>query len=715
MKNQAPEIIRLAKSVEDFFASRNIVLTMGGEPTFIVPHPESSEWNTAAMGPEKLGYARRMTARLIEDVYPGALAMQVFGKWYPGEPLPRWNFVTLHHKRNEPIWPETERLLLDDIEGLNTASDAKRLMLAVAGRLTHPHAVLPAVEQDEAATRRGWVLPLDYIDGEWKSESWPFSKKNPPKLFAGDSPVGLRLPLGDLPEDCSRKALTVEMRKGAIEIFLPPLKWPGFRALIACLREIAIDLDLRDILVCGYGPSEAESDVETFGLAADPGVLEANLPPVESWSAYDEILTQCAKAATEAGLQLTKCQLNGCIYGTGGGSHLAFGGPGPEKNPFLQEPSRIASLLRYWQRHPALSYLFTGQHVGPGCQAPRADEGPRHGLYELEVACEGLEMMKGPASGVVIDQFLKNLMTDSSGNTHRAELCFDKFHNLAAPNGQLGIIELRAFETFPDAATMSVIALFVRTILARLFKVPCQENLRRFGPELHDRYFLPAFLWENLQAICADLQRHGFPFDAEWLRPALEFRSPSVGTLQVAGGSIDLRQAFESFPLMAEESRGSDTVRVVDNSSDRLQLTLSDAGLLQRGKLLVNEVEVPFEEVDGLMICGIRYKCASAYPALHPHVPIQSPLWFEWVDRESGITTAAARYHFWNPDGPVYESRPKTLDEARKRREDRWETAPDLIGNRPKPIPPKLAPEYRYTLDLRRQLRNEPHPPDHLG
>jgi uncharacterized protein (DUF2126 family) len=359
--------------------------------------------------------------------------------------------------------------------------------------------------------------------------------------------------------------------------------------------------------------------------------------------------------------------------------------------------------LRYWQHHPALSYLFTGQYVGPGSQAPRVDEGPRHGLYELEVACEGLENMKGTVDGELIDQFFKNLLTDSAGNTHRAELCFDKFHNYASPNGCLGIIELRAFETLPDIETMSVVSLFIRTILARLFKAPFKKNLLRYGPDLHDRYFLPSFLWKDIQEICADLKLNGFEFNPEWLAPVLKFRCPSVGKIKLDGGSIDLRQAFESWPLMAEESRGSATVRVVDNSSDRLQLTLSNSNLLKQGKLLANGVEVPFEEVDGKLICGIRYKCASAYPALHPHVPIQSPLWFEWIDLK-GKTTAAARYHYWNPNSDVYDGRPKSAKEAKARRDERWKNADDLLGRSPKFITPKLAPEFRYTLDLRRQL-----------
>lgn len=705
MPDNREAIFNCAKSVEAFLESKQIALTMGGEPTFIVAQPDAPEWSTAAMGPEKLGYARRMTAKLIEKVYPGALAMQVFGKWYPGEPLPRWNFMTLDNPV-APIWPETERLLFDDVAGSNTGAEVDALMQAIAKKLKLKKQLFPAMEPaEQGGSLAGLVLPLDYFDGVWLSANWPYSKKNPIQLSCGDSPVGLRLPLEALSPALCRKALTIEVRNGAIEIFIPPLQWPGFSALIHFLRGIVVDLDLKDIVICGYAPSDTKGAVLTLGLAADPGVLEVNLPPTNTWAEYDEVLKQSATAAAAVKLQLTKFQLNGVVYGTGGGSHLAFGGPSEAKNPFLVNPKRIASLLRYWQRHPALSYFFSGQHVGPGSQAPRVDEGPRHGLYELEVACEGLEKMKGTIDGPLIDQFFKNLLTDSSGNTHRAELCFDKFHNLSAPNGCLGIVELRAFETYAQVETMSVVALFVRTILARLFKAPFKKKLRRFGPQLHDRYFLPAFLWEDVQAICADLQQHGFDFDAEWLRPVLDFRCPTVGTLSIPGGSVDICQAFESWPLMAEESQGAATVRVVDNSSDRLQLTLSKSTLLEQGTLLVNGVEVPFKEVDGRMICGLRYKSASAYPALHPHVPIQSPLWFEWVERKNGKTTQAARYHYWNPHSTIYSGRPKTEKAAAKRREERWQTAEDLIGNQPAVMKPKLAPEYKYTLDLRRQLR----------
>jgi uncharacterized protein (DUF2126 family) len=705
------EINALAASIEAKLQAQKITLTMGGEPTYIVAQPDTDEWNNGAMGEQKLGYARRMGAQLIKNVYPQALAMQVFGKWYPNEPLPRWVFMTLHTKQGEPLWPETERLMLDDIKGKNKPGVAQKLMMDIATALGLEGFILEAFEQNSQnkdSAPAGWVLPLDFEEDAWTSAKWPFTSDNPIQLFMGDSPVGLRLPLGDLPKKTLRKALSIEVRNGAVEIFIPPLELPSFRVLISLIRKLVNEADLHDLLLCGYAPSETNDELVVLGLAADPGVLEVNLPPSKTWQDYNQILLQCTEAAKAVELQLTKLQLNGAVYGTGGGSHLTFGGENLDSNPFLHDPKRIASILRYWQRHPALSYFFSGQHVGPGSQAPRVDEGPRHGLYELEVACEGLEAATIPPDGPAIDQFLKNLMTDSSGNTHRAELCFDKFYNLASTSGLLGIVEFRAFETFGQAKMMSLAALFIRSVIVRLFESPFTEPLKRFGPELHDRYFLPAFLWEDIQEICNDLHSHGIPFDAKWLQDILDFRSPSVGKLDIPNGSIELRQAFESWPLMAEEDRGRSTVRVVDNSTDRLQVTLSDSQLLQNAELRVNTVRVPFEEVDGMMICGLRYKCASAYPALHPHVPIQSPLVIEWVDKNTQKTISAARYYYWNPDAATYDGRPKNQGLAAQRRHARWKVAEDLIGRVSDVIEPKLSPEYRFTLDLRRQLKPTP-------
>lgn len=697
-----------APTVERVLRDHGVTLTMGGEPTYVPVLPEGEEWNTGAMGPEKLGYARRFAARLIAELYPGSLAMQVFGKWYPGEPLPRWNLVTLCATVGRELWSDTRRLHLDDTEASDAGMEPGDFARAVAEELGLVDFLLPAHEAPEAekeADPSAWVLPMDWTDGSWQSERWDFSDTEAGRLqlLIGDSPAGLRLPLWSLPEDALRRALTVESEGGALSVFIPPLPWPAFRELIARIEGIARARDLRKLVFCGYSPADYGDELLAYALAADPGVLEVNLPPSRDWAEYRRSLAAAFHAAEGVDMRALKLQLNGAVHGTGGGAHLAFGGPSKERNPFLEDPRRIASVLRYWQHHPALSYLFTGQYVGPGSQAPRVDEGPRHGLYELEVACEGLERLGPWPEGLLVDQFLRNLLTDSAGNTHRAEICFDKFANPSAANGSLGIIELRAFETLPSVDWMAAVALFIRAVFARLIREPFDAPLRRFGAALHDRYFLPAFLWEDFRAICADLERVGLPFDPEWLRPVFDFRFPVVGSMPAGEGSLEIRQALESWPLMAEEARGTTTVRVVDNSTDRLQLRLVGGSRGAGGHVLVNGVKVPFAEVGGEWICGLRYKCASAYPALHPHVGIHSPLLFEWVDDADGKVAVAWEYHYWNPSAPVYGNRPRDIVEARRRREERWQAREDLHGGVRTGIEARQSPEFTHTVDLRRQ------------
>ena len=76
--------------------------------------------------------------------------------------------------------------------------------------------------------------------------------------------------------------------------------------------------------------------------------------------------------------------------GTGGGNHLLWGGATLAANPFFSRPAWLAGLLRYWQHHPSLSYLFSGDSVGPASQAPRPDEA-LGAIFDLELAYRQLE------------------------------------------------------------------------------------------------------------------------------------------------------------------------------------------------------------------------------------------------------------------------------------------------------------------------------------
>ena len=74
--------------------------------------------------------------------------------------------------------------------------------------------------------------------------------------------------------------------------------------------------------------------------------------------------------------------------------------------------------------------------------------------------------MSQPGNPEVIDAMLRNLLMDWNGNTHRAELSVDKFHNYNAPNGQNGLIEFRAFEMVPDPGMLLAANVLLRALTA---------------------------------------------------------------------------------------------------------------------------------------------------------------------------------------------------------------------------------------------------------
>ncbi len=62
------------------------------------------EWNTAALGEHKRERAEVLVRRLKQRFAPGALLHTAQGKWYPGEPLPRWALGLYWRKDGVPVW-----------------------------------------------------------------------------------------------------------------------------------------------------------------------------------------------------------------------------------------------------------------------------------------------------------------------------------------------------------------------------------------------------------------------------------------------------------------------------------------------------------------------------------------------------------------------------------------------------------------------------------
>ena len=343
-------------------------------------------------------------------------------------------------------------------------------------------------------------------------------------------------------------------------------------------------------------------------------------------------------SAHACGLRSWKETAPGRPGGTGGGNHLLFGGPTLDENPFFGRPAWVASLIRYFQAHPCLAYLFTGQYVGASSQAPRPDESARD-LYDLDLAYRYFEGLPEGDHRYILGETLRHLHTDISGNTHRSEISFDKFWDLnGPPSAASGLIEFRAVESLPDAASMSLVALLWTAIAARTLEAPTPGPLVAHGSKLHDAFFLPSPLWADLLGILADLRGAGFDLPIDQFRAIWRWRFPLLLSSDLGdGGTLEVRRACEGWPLLSETpSEGGTTSRFVDTSIERLEFA-APKDFASKHRLFVNGRELKLAPLPGARAdadaardhsvgCGLRYRRTALFPSLHPGIPPQLPL-----------------------------------------------------------------------------------------
>ncbi|WP_236729526.1 transglutaminase family protein, partial [Mycobacterium tuberculosis] len=129
----------------------DVRLTVGGEPTFVsVDNQVAEEWRTAADGPHKRERASDLAARLKAVWAPQGLIHRGQGRWYPGEPLPRWQIALYWRTDGRPLW--TNDALLADPWGAPPADPvdddaAYRVLAGIADGLGLPISqVRPAYE-----------------------------------------------------------------------------------------------------------------------------------------------------------------------------------------------------------------------------------------------------------------------------------------------------------------------------------------------------------------------------------------------------------------------------------------------------------------------------------------------------------------------------------------------------------------------------------------
>jgi uncharacterized protein (DUF2126 family) len=341
--------------------------------------------------------------------------------------------------------------------------------------------------------------------------------------------------------------------------------------------------------------------------------------------------------------------------------------------------------------------------IGPTSQHPRVDEARTDSIYELEIAFEQIPDKDSP--GVLpwlADRVFRHLLTDMSGNKHRAEFCIDKLYSPDASETRRGLVELRAFEMPPHARMSLTQQLLVRTLIAHFWQTPYRRKLVWWGTSLHDRFLLPHFVTLDWEDVLADLRDGGYAFQKEWFAAQFEFRFPLIGAVTKRGISLELRHALEPWHVLGEEGSGGITVRNVDSSLERLQVKVS--GLIDsRFTVLCNGRPVPlhFTGKEGEFVAGVRYRAWQPASCLHPNIPVHTPLVFDIVDRWSGRSIGGCTYHVIHPGGLTHAKFPVNSLEAESRRLARFSAIGHTLGIVAIPSEER-NPSFPLTLDLRR-------------
>jgi uncharacterized protein (DUF2126 family)/transglutaminase-like putative cysteine protease len=784
-------ILGLGERVDRDLVAHDVRLTQGGEPTFIsIDDMEGAEWNYTALSPKKRELAETLLHRLAHRFAPGSFLHFGQGKWYPGEPLPRWALGAWWRTDAKPLWSDPALVADARSPGGTDIATAQRFAATLAGRLGLDPAYVLTVYEDvpkllaaESAlpdnvdplqadltqpTERarlarllqqgldrptGFVLPLrakptDGVDSvDWESSPWPLRRE---RLYAlqGDSPLGLRLPLdalpavlpedveqdppvdpfasrGELPNGASRvatkgkaakakvapkevikTALCVQVRDAHLYVFMPPLtRVEAYVLLLAAVEAAAADVQA-PVAIEGYAPPR-DPRLRVLNVTPDPGVIEVNIHPASSWRELVATIETLYEEARQSRLGTEKFMLDGRHTGTGGGNHVTLGGATPADSPLLRRPDLLQSLVTYWQNHPALSYLFSGMFIGPTSQAPRVDEARDDRLYELEIAFQQMERAHRAATEStqpwLVDRLLRHLLTDLTGNTHRAEFSIDKLYSPDSPTGRIGLLEFRAFEMPPHARMSAVQMLLLRALVARFWQQPYRKRLVRWGTALHDRWLLPHFVCADLHDVVAELRAFGYAFEPEWFAPFIEFRFPRFGTVDYGGVAIELRQAIEPWHVLGEEVSGTGTARYVDSSVERLQVKVS--GMTgDRHRVACNGRALPLTPtgVPGEFVAGVRYRAWSPPSALHPTIKTQAPLVFDLVDTWAERALGGCTYHVAHPGGRNYDTFPVNANEAEARRHARFWAHGHTPGAMKLAVEP-TNPATPTTLDLRWQ------------
>lgn len=335
------EILTLGDRVDEELISGDVRLSMGGEPTFVsIDDMEGAQWNTEALGDDKLRLSENLIRRLWEIWGKGGFLHYGQGKWYPGESLPRWALGCYWRKDRKPIWKNPKLLADVSVEYGHTIEDAKNFITTLTQELGVRKEYIiegyediyhylvkeqqlpinvspkdPKINDAEERLRmtqafsRGlgevvsYTLPLQY--GSWKSGPWKF-RNDHMYLLPGDSPAGLRLPLDSLPwvakEDIPDQFDPDPMAE--------KIELPDHSEMMAAVnRSVVSRSDMRIPQPPPFeNPTPAVGESASWlirtALCVQPrnGRLHVFMPPIQILEGYLELVEAIEKTAEKTGL-----------------------------------------------------------------------------------------------------------------------------------------------------------------------------------------------------------------------------------------------------------------------------------------------------------------------------------------------------------------------------------------------------------------------------
>ena len=281
-----------------------------------------------------------------------------------------------------------------------------------------------------------------------------------------------------------------------------------FERLLEALGNACAEAGVAQLVLAGY-PPPVDASVELTSITPDPAVIEINAAPSADATEFLQRSRRIYAAAAAQGLDPYRLYYNGVVADSGGAGQITIGGPSPQASPFVVVPLLLPRLVRYANRHPALSYLFSHDFVGASGQSVRADERGIDAFDELVLALDLIDRQRDIDPGLLWHG-LASFLADAAGNSHRAELNIEKLCNPFLPGrGSWGwSSSVRCACSIRPSGRLRW-----PVCCAAWWRCwPSSRTPNRsidWGRELHERFALPYFLERDLAEVFDELDAAG--------------------------------------------------------------------------------------------------------------------------------------------------------------------------------------------------------------